>query len=212
MLLGRVALQVPRPEHLIRAQRTRPLQVRLARVIGGQQRLGAVAASSLAVQTHLQPQARLHLEERPVRGPAERASRPHSAALPSELMFDQATAQGSAQQCLDLASPLSTSHCRPRRRPDSRRRAEGVTGAASLPERQPTSSNSPRIISCELATCWLMPSSINTVRRCFGDGHEWRVPRSDFAEAGGRRGSRHRRGGAGCGCPRSPGSRSGQRG
>jgi hypothetical protein len=34
-LLGRVALQVPRPEHLLWAQRTRPLQVGLARIVGG---------------------------------------------------------------------------------------------------------------------------------------------------------------------------------
>jgi hypothetical protein len=132
MLLGRVALQVPAPEHLLRARRTRPLQVGLARIIGGQQ-LAAEAPGGLAARAHQQPQAGLDVEKRPVRGPAERTSRPHSAALPSELTFDQARAAGSVEQCLDLASHRPRRH-RPQQRPGPRRPAEGSRGeAASLP-------------------------------------------------------------------------------
>lgn len=61
MLLGRVALQVPRPEHLLWAERTRPLHVRLARVEGGEQ-LVAEAPGGLAARAHQQPQAGLNVE------------------------------------------------------------------------------------------------------------------------------------------------------
>jgi hypothetical protein len=42
----------------------RPLQVGLARIIGGQQRRTAVAAGGLAARAHQQPQASLDVEER----------------------------------------------------------------------------------------------------------------------------------------------------
>jgi hypothetical protein len=103
MLLGRVALQVPRPEHLLRAQRTRPLQVRLAWIMGGEQ-LAAVAAGGLAALAHPEFEAAADLQKRACRGPAERASRPHSAALPSEPTFEQAKAGVRGMQSPDLAS------------------------------------------------------------------------------------------------------------
>jgi hypothetical protein len=137
MRLGSVALQVPRPEHLMRAERTAPLQIGLARVMAGKDlRASADAPGSLAVATHQELEAAFALQERARYGPAEGALRPHTAALLSERTFDEAKASRSGEQSPDLASPLAPlPSVNLRRRPGPRRRAEGGRGgeAASLP-------------------------------------------------------------------------------
>jgi hypothetical protein len=97
------------PPHSRSLDRAAPRSPRLARV-GGDDELarplvsGVDAAGGLAVLAHQELEGALDLEERPDTGPAEGASRPHTATLRLELMFDGGRAEGSVEQCPEVAS------------------------------------------------------------------------------------------------------------
>jgi hypothetical protein len=103
MLSRRVDLELLRHDHTVVAERAAPVQPGLAGVVVGEElgrrirhlglsdrRAGARAggADSLAALAHQHREQALDLAERPGRGPAERAPRPHSAPLLPELLFD----------------------------------------------------------------------------------------------------------------------------